>query len=218
LGLFRETGHVVGTASVLDSLGFLALEQGDHARAVALLRDSLALRWAHGDKWGLPICFDVLAAAAQRAGTAETAARLFGAAESLRETLGVPVDTALRNAYERGVASTREALGAEAFAAAWAAGRALPLARAVAEAMAVEAEPPRAESGGQAQQITSHGLTRREVDVLRLLAEGRSDREIAAALFISPKTAGVHVSHLLAKLGVRSRSAAVAYALRRGLV
>ena len=53
------------------------------------------------------------------------------------------------------------------------------------------------------------GLTQREVEVLRLLAEGRSDREIAAELYISPKTASVHVSNLLGKLGVPSRAAAV---------
>jgi DNA-binding CsgD family transcriptional regulator len=62
------------------------------------------------------------------------------------------------------------------------------------------------------------GLTRREREVLRLLAEGRSDREIAAALFISPKTAGTHVSHLLGKLGVTSRAAAVAHVHRHRLV
>jgi len=62
------------------------------------------------------------------------------------------------------------------------------------------------------------GLTPRESDVLRLLAEGLSDREIAAALFLSPRTVGWHVTHLLAKLDVQSRAAAAAAAIRRGLV
>ena len=53
--------------------------------------------------------------------------------------------------------------------------------------------------------------------MLRLLAEGRSDREVAAALFISPKTAGNHVSSILAKLGVQTRTAAAALAVRHGL-
>ena len=61
------------------------------------------------------------------------------------------------------------------------------------------------------------GLTVREGEVLRLLAQGLSDRDIAAALFISPRTASAHVSHLLAKLGVDSRSAAAAFAVRHGL-
>jgi DNA-binding CsgD family transcriptional regulator/tetratricopeptide (TPR) repeat protein len=60
-------------------------------------------------------------------------------------------------------------------------------------------------------------LTRRELDVLLLVAEGRTNREVGAALFISEKTASVHVSHILAKLGVRSRVQAVAVAHQLGL-
>ena len=62
------------------------------------------------------------------------------------------------------------------------------------------------------------GLTVREVEVLRLVVEGRSNREIAAALFITVKTASVHVSNILAKLEVPSRGAAAAAARRLGLV
>ena len=57
----------------------------------------------------------------------------------------------------------------------------------------------------------------REGEVLRLLAQGLTDREIAAALHLSPRTVGVHVTHLLAKLGVETRTAAAAAAWRRGL-
>jgi DNA-binding CsgD family transcriptional regulator/tetratricopeptide (TPR) repeat protein len=61
------------------------------------------------------------------------------------------------------------------------------------------------------------GLTRREAEVLALVAAGRSNRQIAQALFISPKTAGVHVSNILAKLGVHTRVEAAAIAHRLGL-
>ncbi len=54
--------------------------------------------------------------------------------------------------------------------------------------------------------------------VLRLLAEGRTDREIAAAIFVSPRTVGKHVTNILAKLDVPSRAAAATHAVRRGLV
>ncbi|WP_344405651.1 response regulator transcription factor, partial [Actinomadura nitritigenes] len=60
-------------------------------------------------------------------------------------------------------------------------------------------------------------LTAREREVLKLVAEGRNNREIAAALFISPKTASVHVSNILAKLNVSGRTQAAALALREGL-
>jgi DNA-binding CsgD family transcriptional regulator len=61
------------------------------------------------------------------------------------------------------------------------------------------------------------GLTSREREVLRVLAAGRSNREIAAALFIAPKTASVHVSNIMAKLGAASRTEAAAIALQAGL-
>ncbi|MBI4171573.1 MAG: response regulator transcription factor [Actinobacteria bacterium] len=62
------------------------------------------------------------------------------------------------------------------------------------------------------------GLTPRELDVLRLLAEGRGQAEIAGELVISPKTVGTHIEHVLAKLGVHSRAEAVAVAYRHDLV
>ena len=65
--------------------------------------------------------------------------------------------------------------------------------------------------------IASLGLTRREVEVLVLVAEGRTNRQIGQALFITPKTAGVHVSRILAKLGVAGRGEAAAIAHRLGL-
>jgi DNA-binding CsgD family transcriptional regulator len=64
---------------------------------------------------------------------------------------------------------------------------------------------------------TSLGLTRREVEVLALVAEGRINRQIGQALFITPKTAGVHVWRILAKLGVAGRGEAAAVAHRLGL-
>jgi len=76
------------------------------------------------------------------------------------------------------------------------------------------ARRPRPTAPGPAAPAPLGGLTPRELDVLSLLAEGRTNKEVAAALFISGKTAGVHVSHILAKLGVRSRVQAVAIAHR----
>jgi len=64
----------------------------------------------------------------------------------------------------------------------------------------------------------SGGLSAREREVLALLVEGRTNREIGQALFISEKTASVHVTHILDKLGVNSRTAAAAAAVRDGLL
>jgi DNA-binding CsgD family transcriptional regulator len=74
-----------------------------------------------------------------------------------------------------------------------------------------------AQAAGAAAPAAQLGLTRREVEVLALVAAGRSNRQIAQALFISPKTVGVHVSNILAKLGVAGRVEAAAVAHRLGL-
>ncbi|MDP9366889.1 MAG: helix-turn-helix transcriptional regulator, partial [Chloroflexota bacterium] len=65
--------------------------------------------------------------------------------------------------------------------------------------------------------VRGTGLTPREVEVLRLLAEGHSNREIAETLFVSPRTVDNHVTAVLAKLEAKSRMAAVAAARRLGI-
>jgi DNA-binding NarL/FixJ family response regulator len=112
-------------------------------------------------------------------------------------------------ALEPAVTAARAALGEAAFAASWAAGRALRPEQAWAEALAPFASPAVAPGGL---------LTPRETEILRLLATGETDPAIAAALFISVRTVEHHVAHILAKLGVRTRTAAVAAAIAAGLV
>ena len=80
--------------------------------------------------------------------------------------------------------------------------------------LAQEPAPDGPASAGPDDQL---GLTRRELEVLRLVADGLSNRQIAEELFISAKTASVHVSNILAKLGVRTRVEAAAVAHRLAL-
>jgi len=160
-----------------------------------------------------------LARLAAADGNWNRAARLFGAAEGLRETVGLALSANRRVALERAQGAIRTALGDAAFAAAVTAGRALPLDEAVAEALA---EPVRPKGDDRPRSPTDPaaraGLTAREADVLRLLVQGRSNREIAEALFISHRTATTHVANSLAKLGVATRTEAAAVAVRDGLV
>jgi DNA-binding NarL/FixJ family response regulator len=89
--------------------------------------------------------------------------------------------------------------------------------KALAQRARLHLAPPAtatADTPTPAQQL---GLTPREAEVLALVAVGRSNRQIAQALFISPKTASVHVSNILAKLGVATRVEAAAVAHRLGL-
>ena len=66
--------------------------------------------------------------------------------------------------------------------------------------------------------MTTHNLTNRELEILRLLTQGQSTREISDTLFISPRTTTTHINNIFGKLDVSSRSAAVAYAMRNNLV
>jgi DNA-binding NarL/FixJ family response regulator len=147
---------------------------------------------------------------------------LLGAATRVREATGIKVEPHNLARYERSLAAVRGILGDEAFAAAQDAGRALPIEEAIAAADAIFAaqsvaapepgSPPVVEDPG-----ARAGLSPRELEVVRLVAEGRSNQEIGDALFISQGTARTHVQHILTKLGLDSRAAVAAWAVRHGL-
>jgi hypothetical protein len=105
-----------------------------------LLEESLRLHVANGDHYGIGVCLLDIGMLAADGTRPEAAARLLGAAESLREVGGLALEPAHRRKYERSVARAQADLGAAAFAAAWAAGRALPLEQAITEARVVATE------------------------------------------------------------------------------
>jgi predicted ATPase/DNA-binding CsgD family transcriptional regulator len=231
LALYRALGSVHGTASVLGTLGRALLEQGDHERALAVLGEGLVLSQQIGNKWYAISALEGLAATTTARGEWERAARLFGAVEALVEASGIVVQPADRAANERLLTTVRAHLDEATFAAAWAAGAAAPPEAAMAEAPAPASEeafapvatdrplaPPAtdddADEVSEPQRAIFPGLTPRECDVLALLAQGRSDSGIAAALSISERTAGNHVQHIIHKLGVKSRTAAAIWAFR----
>jgi non-specific serine/threonine protein kinase len=215
LALFRSVDHGHGVARALHGLAYVAWKQRDLPRALALSREVLLLDWEL--RWPIHYHLEDIADIAGRVGEAAVAARLYGAADMLRERSGRPVEPVFRDEFERDVAVARRALGDEAFAAAWAAGRMLSAEEAVAEAEAFAAAGfGSAALGICSSGIGNSGLTARELDVLHQLIDGRTDREIAESLFISRRTVSKHVGAIIAKLGVRSRGTAVAEARRRG--
>jgi DNA-binding NarL/FixJ family response regulator len=146
------------------------------------------------------------------------AARLWGAADALSEAIGAPPPRHADRAQDA-IAATRRGLGEETFAAAWAEGRALSLDEAVAEALQAIPDPAASSApGDRPVPADRYGLTAREVEVLRLIADGRSNPGIAEALYISPRTAQTHVQNIFTKLGVGSRAEAVRLAVEAGLV
>jgi non-specific serine/threonine protein kinase len=218
LTLLRSLGDQRVVAYALGLLGSLARRRGDMAEASAHLAEGLRLSHEVGAFREVSRALETLAEAAAEVGQPRPAARLLGAAELLRERIGAPLVPTDRAALESTVRKVRAALGEAGFAAVVAEGRAWTLEEAVVEgesaAAAIAAAPP--SELPLLAPVTSHGLTPRELDVLRLLAEGRSDKEIGAALFISHRTATKHVANILAKLGVGTRTAAAAIAHRDG--
>ncbi len=216
LVLWREVGDMWGQAVVLANLAWLVRLQGNARRAAQLEREALTIQWALGAE--IEVSYGLLGAAqlALAAGQVVQAARLGGAAARLRERTGAELDPLTQAEYGTYVATTRATLGETAFTEAWSAGARLPLAEAVAEADALLAAVPAADTAADGQ-VAAFGLSPREREVLRLVAAGRSNREIAEALSISIPTAKVHVRAILTKLGLDSRTAAAAFAIRHGM-
>ncbi len=210
----RELGFDWGAAQSLHTLGTVSHARGAGNVAAAHFRESLCLAWEQRDQRLMLRALGHLALLAQEQGSHEQATQLFGAAARLRELLGTPILPSLQSSHERAVLGAKVQLG-ERFAAAWEAGWVLPLTELVSETSRSE----RASTPGHGQTSAAHRkLTRRERDVLRLLVAGQTDREIAEALFIGHRTVETHVRAILNKLGLASRTAVAAYAVRYGLV
>jgi DNA-binding CsgD family transcriptional regulator/tetratricopeptide (TPR) repeat protein len=226
LARWRQLGDPSGTALTLHNLAEVVRDRGDAAGAAERYAESLSLRAEQGDRRGMADSLAGMAGLAANGGKplAERAARLFGAAEALRESIGVPLSSTDRATQDRDVGRVRQALGSDAFAVTSAAGRTLSLEAAIAEAaevpdlLAAAGPAAGAQAAAAPDAATQAGLTRREIEVLRLLVEGMSDREIGESLFISHRTAMTHVTNILNKLGLPSRTAAASYAVRNGLV
>jgi non-specific serine/threonine protein kinase len=215
LARHRVSGNPFGIARALADLGRTTAMLGDAAAAARLLDEALTMRERMRHVMGIADALVALAAVAAATGQAVQAARLLGAVEVLGRVRGIlPVPEAGTEAVRTAVAARRE-LGDEAFAEAWATGEGLSLTEVIADGHGVARV---AQSGGAPARLAAdHGLTPRELDVLSLLVEGKSDREIAAALFVSRHTAANHVANILGKLGVPSRAAAAAWAVRHDL-
>jgi DNA-binding CsgD family transcriptional regulator len=218
LPYFKALGDRWGLGLALSNLGRSIVRQGDDARAAVLFRQALGIAWELGDRWAIAHALEDVGCLAARAGRAEAAARLLGAADALRAADGIQLSPLHRTGHAVAIAAVQAGQGEEGFTAAWAAGQALTVAAAVAAAFDALADLEQSPGSSEASESADGPrLTRREREVLRLLAEGLTDRQIGDALAISPRTVGVHVTNLLAKLGVETRTAAAAVAVREGL-
>ncbi len=211
LAVARETRNPMNLTTALRNLGHVALRRGQVRRAAECYSDSLAVYKRVNIPGVITECLDGLARVACVRGAYVQAARLFGATEASLEVLGgqLPLWSDVSE-HDRHVAATRAALGDAAFAAAREAGRAMTLERVIEYALTVT-------TGTSAEDQEQGPLTVREREVATLVAQGMTNREIAAALVIAERTAETHVQNILNKLGFDSRTQVAAWAVKRGL-
>jgi predicted ATPase/class 3 adenylate cyclase/DNA-binding CsgD family transcriptional regulator len=223
LALFQELKLPHGTALSLYALAQVAAVSGDAARSRALYEQGAVLARESGDKGTIPAGLEGLAAAVAAQGNHAWAAQLWGAAEALRETLGTPLPPVDRASYHGAVAAARTQLGEQAFAVAWAQGRTLSPEQALATpgpgALSASSYGEQSSSPSTGSpSLHPDGLTAREVEVLRVVAEGLTNEQVAERLVISPRTVDTHLTSIYSKIGVSSRAAATRYAIEHHLV
>jgi predicted ATPase/DNA-binding CsgD family transcriptional regulator len=217
LALARALGFRSGIVGALTFLGRLALEEGDATTASERFAESLALLREITENRSLTVATNLqgvgVTLAAQ--GRLTEAARLWGAAEALCHLL--PEERAL---VARTRATVRAELGKEAFTVAWTEGQAMTLEQALVtlEQIAQANQPLAPAMGHTRNQPFSSDLTVREEEVLRLVAQGLTDAQVASTLVISPRTVNAHLRSIYTKLHLSSRHAATYFALEHGLI
>ena len=209
LELFQAAGTRHFLVDPLLSLTGVALVQGNKTAARSYWEESLALLKQLHHPGTVVAALEALAAVAARQGEALWAARLWGTASSLREAQGLVMAPLERPHYERLIATTRAQPGEQGFAAAWAEGRTLT----PEQVFTARAQATRSLSQEQPVELTT-----REVVVLRLLARGFTNAQIAEQLVISPRTVNAHLRSIYSKVGLTSRTAATRYAIDHGLI
>jgi DNA-binding CsgD family transcriptional regulator len=220
----QELRFPFGAALADRYAGQILVELGDTEQARAALRSSLQLEPENMQGWHVANAIETIAQLDAREGCYRHAAVLGAGAVRLREEIGVPLEPALAGVWAAFESLVDEHLSDLELEAATAEGRALPLSELI-ELAKSDTNPPPVAAVPAPHFSTSREiapelprLTPREYEVLVLLVDGRTNGEIADALYISPRTVSVHVTHILEKLEVENRSAAVALALRTGAV
>jgi predicted ATPase/DNA-binding CsgD family transcriptional regulator len=227
LPLHREHDDLRGVAVALSILGQIAERLGDWVQAEAHFRDALALYRDGNHRRGMLSCLVGLAHCRAERDPAE-AVRLLGTAAALQRAVDSSTAIEDRDLEPRAIERLRAAMDEGGFATVWAEGQAMSIEQAIARAMDAASGRPNSERtrlkeqhpsvpGERGSPLPGH-LSSREVEVLRLIAAGRSNREIADTLAISVNTVLRHITHIFAKTGVVNRAEAATYAHRHHLV
>jgi predicted ATPase/DNA-binding CsgD family transcriptional regulator len=230
LAAFRESGDRWSISFTLIWLGVATQHLGAYDQATAYIKEGLALCLELGIRRGIAEGLEGLAGVAFDQRQSDWAAQLFGASDALRKALHSPMSPADHIEHESIVAEACAALGEEAFKEAWTSGQALAaegwekvIVYALAQPSPSEAKTP-SETGpviilsrNEADKKKYGGLTSREREVAAQIAQGKSNQEIAAELFVGLKTVEAHVTRILSKLGFTSRAQIAGWAVSKGL-
>jgi DNA-binding CsgD family transcriptional regulator len=201
---------------------------GDYTAARTAAEESLAIGRAAGYNLSISLSLEGLATVVALQGDPAHAARLWGAAEARREAMETPLPPVYRADYAHAVAAARAQLGEQAFAAAWAEGRAIPPEYLSDTQPGLSLIPSNSRPVTSTEQegtarfpasapLVSASLTPREREVLCLVAQGLTSAQMAEQLVIGVATVNFHVRSIYSKLGITSRAAATRYALEHHL-
>lgn len=194
----------------LDAAARVARAGGELPLAESLHHQALAAARAAQSVLLVPMQLEALAGHAVLAENFPEAARLFGAAQAAREAHGLVLHEVDRPGYETDVQRIRDVLGVAELGAAWEEGRAMSLDQASDYTARGRGERKRPSFGWDS-------LTPTELEVVRNVARGLTNPDIARRLFVSRSTVKAHLAHVFAKLDVSTRAELAALATRRGL-
>jgi non-specific serine/threonine protein kinase len=221
LGYYRDVGDETRAAALVRSLGHTAQHRGDQERALSLFVESLNSYMKGRLYLGAVLSLSGIAGVLAARGQARWAARVLGIADALHTIVREAAPTQGLAEYDRNRDEVRAVLSPEEFEEEYGRGRSLSqeeAREAVRRLVYVDlpaGEPPQDTPDAPGAHWSK--LTARENDVLRLLARGMTNGQIAEVLGISGRTVGAHLNSIYDKIGVNSRAAAAAYAVEQGL-
>jgi non-specific serine/threonine protein kinase len=199
----KDLGELWVRGFVLNFLAQAVWLRGDMPRAEALAREAAACKHAIDDRNGLTLALETLAWMAAELGQHHRAAHLLGVAERARQESSLALLALSRTQHEQSVSAACHGLGKTAYEAAFQRGRTMTIDEGVAFAVEGEQRPsPTPATRSQPPAV----LTRRQLDVARLVADDLSNKQIADRLFLSERTVETHITNILNKLGLNSRT------------
>lgn len=210
----QAVGDLRSAAFGLRNLALTHCLRQEFEPAQTCVRESLALWRAGQGRLVLPFLLETAAFVAVGTRQHHRALKLAAAAAAQRDDMDTPAPRSWMRQLQSWLDIARASLGEQASASAWSHGLSLSVEDAVAEALGDDTESKDHLPSG----ATLNGLTPRETDVLRLVASGNTNKEIALGLVVSVATVERHLANVYAKIGARGRTEATAYAITHGLL